>query len=365
MLRLSFITALLIAICVQPLKASVWTNYNGNWDPAIPLPNLADLSKKINSPEFLASAAAKAGYNADTADLAKFTRITIQPGREGLSIRIEASPPDKDRRFDPIDSYFDTLSVSIAQVLAESQRSLLDESLALRARTVNIAADDLSKVNAQIQDLRAQLRKSTGRLDVSPAGLRQAIASLDQEQQKLSLDAAGLTVRKNAMEAAVADLAKKAATTAEQDPVSQELASIVTLRERELARMKELQKQATISASEVDKAQANLAEARARLLERRSTTARSSGGDALSEFNHELTLLSINVVENQARREFVKNSLDRLAPTADQIDELESLTTARARAQDALVTAQSQLAVLRTQLSTIRPPYLTHVSPSH
>lgn len=160
------------------------------------------------------------------------------------------------------------------------------------------------------------------------------------------------------MQEAVAKVSERAAKAGDADPAMEQLMLIVKSREVEVDRLRQMTRQNLVSAGEVAAADAKLAEARFHLLERRDAAVNTAGGEALSAMTKDLTMISISVLENEARLARVKAELERFAPVAESIDEMESLLARRAADDAALIEARTGLTAARQRFETARPPYL-------
>jgi chromosome segregation ATPase len=205
------------------------------------------------------------------------------------------------------------------------------------------ARKSLDQAQAMFRDIQEELRSRTGRIDVSPASLQKAAARLEAELESLQLDAAGSAARMEALEKTIATEAARGQEKAKGDEVAAELMIVVSARENALKRMEMLAQQATVSQEEVERARATLAEAKARLAERRLTVAAAAGGGALSDWNRELLNLSLDAQERRARTLFLKESIDRLRSGLPHLDKLQEY-------QDALPTARQELVEARRAL---------------
>jgi chromosome segregation ATPase len=202
------------------------------------------------------------------------------------------------------------------------------------------ARKSLDQAQGMFREAQEELRSRTGRIDVSPASLQKAAARLESELESLQLDAAGGAARMEALQKTIATEAARGQEKAKDDEVAAELAIVVSARENALKRMEMLAQQATVSQEEVERARATLAEAKARLAERRMTVAAAAGGGALSEWNRELLNLSLDAQERRARTLYLTQSLDRLRSGLPHLDKLQEY-------QDALPTARQELVEAR------------------
>jgi hypothetical protein len=196
---------------------------------------------------------------------------------------------------------------------------------------------------AEAAHQRQRVRDAADMLDPSPGAVRAASAGLEQERQRIRLELVGQTARQKALQERVAALADKAATKAASDPIAAELEQIVKLREAEITRYAALEKSGQVPRDEREAAQVQLAEAKAKLLERREAAGRSAGTELLADLNKELITLSIATVENEARLEYVARRLDGLSKATEFVDALEQAQGATARAAKRLEAAETEL----------------------
>jgi hypothetical protein len=190
---------------------------------------------------------------------------------------------------------------------------------------------------------RREVRDAAKVLDPSPDAVRGTAARLDAEKQRITLELAGQSARQKALEERVAKLGESAAARVGKDPVAAELEKIVQLREEEVRRGDTLRQAKSISEGEIGKLQAQVAEAKARLFERRESVAKLSGTDLLGDLNKELVTLTITIAENEARLRHVDERLQGLAKPLDLVDSLEQLQGAASRAQKNFETAETRL----------------------
>ena len=200
-------------------------------------------------------------------------------------------------------------------------------------RQLDRAQASLDQARQAYQKLQNELRDRTGRIDVAPDSLRRAASRLETELESLQLDAAGGEARTKALEKTIADVAARGQDAVKRDEVAAEYEKVVSAREQALKNAEAMAAAATISHQELENARATLAEAKARLAERRTTAVAAAGVGALSDWNRELLNLSLDAQERRARMAYLRESLDRIRqglPMLDQMQELEeSLPAAR------------------------------------
>jgi hypothetical protein len=232
----------------------------------------------------------------------------------------------------------------------------VNEMLDREKDEVDRARARLAESQAQLQRRRAQLRDITHRVDVSPEALRAAITRLEDERDKLALDAESQAVRKKAIEQTIVKITGTAEKQMKTDRIVVELEKLVDSRDAEMKRMQQLAVAKTVAQAEVEAAEARVGEARVRLWERQEVVSRTAGGDLLADLNKELAMLSINMAESEARLDRLGKAVSDYAKAVDLIDELESAQTSRQAAETARVDAEGRLAERARGLREYGPP---------
>jgi hypothetical protein len=249
-------------------------------------------------------------------------------------------------------TFLDALAGKV--VLAELRNVVTqayDQQLARHAEAVAAAAQRVAEASGEATKLRRSIRDASQVLDPSPDAVRGAASRLDQERQKITLELAGQAARQRALEERVAKLSDAAAARVDKDEIAAELEKIVKLREREAALHEELKRRGGDSEAAVGAAQVQVAEARARLLERREAAARAAGTDLLGDLNKELVTLTITIAENQARLKYVEQRLDGLGRALELADGLEQAIAATARARRSAEAAEGVLEQFRARVA--------------
>jgi chromosome segregation ATPase len=163
----------------------------------------------------------------------------------------------------------------------------------------------------RLQFVRTQLIQ----LDASPEGIDQRQNTLRQDQLKLRVDLVGFKARREAIVKAVAEASDKLkAITDEQQRELSELSKIVDIREQQLSKLQRFLKQGaiSISASEIQQAELEVARAKADLAERRRLIAQQAGSEQLSRLNQQLADVQIEMSAAEARVADIEAMLNRL-----------------------------------------------------
>lgn len=334
------------------------------WDTEVVFPDMASLVSEIAGPT-VAGAAAKEKLAISPEEAQKGTKVDIGPvtgtGIERGRMAIILSASDELKKAESpakVDEYLSAVAGRLQGLLV----ARIDQSVNEKIRSLEQIADQTrAQAHEQTQlvtKLRSAVRDISNRADASPQGIRSGLASLDLEQQKLSIELVGQQARQKMLQITIKQLSAELENKIVGDPVMAELDKVVRGREQEIARVREMVKVATASKAEAIEAETRLAEARIKLLERRETAGKSAGGDLLAEMNKELLLLSINTAETQARRDYINQMLDRLRKAEPMLDELEAaVAKSNQAAQDAKATERSVMQRLE-HLRAVRRPYV-------
>jgi chromosome segregation ATPase len=211
------------------------------------------------------------------------------------------------------------------------------------AASANLKAAQVGYEEAQenVTRLVGALRKATGRTDVSPEAILRAATRLEDELESLELNAAAGEARLEAITRTIAEVTAKGTDTARSDPVAAELATVVAAREEGLAVTEKLYKQGAASQEATQAARVALADARARLLERRQVAVAQAGGGAgaLADWNRELLNLAHDAQERKARIKYLGDRLKTLRDAQPLLDQLAAAHEAKARAEARLAAA--------------------------
>ncbi len=235
-----------------------------------------------------------------------------------------------------------------------------EEFVAKAKRAAQLSEAEAAEARDNLNRLRDQLRKATGRADVTPSVLRAALTSLDAERQKLLLEADATNARRTALEAVLAAAAKKAVEAATGDPVLRELEELRAARAKEVEYLKQQFKGGIVSNQEVLRAQSAEVEARVRVLERKELAARQAGGTALDDLNRQLLETSVRATEMQARLKSLQAAIDALVQSSDTADKLEDAQNRDERAASNAVDQRRGFQEAQANTEGERAEVITH-----
>ena len=193
----------------------------------------------------------------------------------------------------------------------------------MAAKRVELAREEYDKANVATTQIRQSIREKTGRIDVERTSLERVANKLDQDLQTLELEQAGSHARIEAIEEAIAQQSKRVEKASVSDEVIAELQKVADARERQLKMVENERKTGAAPDAALQEAIAALAEARAKVAERRQVVFAGNGGDALTSLNRELMSLSISDRERRAKIFFLEAQLAKITPELSATRELE------------------------------------------
>jgi predicted nucleic acid-binding Zn-ribbon protein len=274
------------------------------------------------------------------AQLVQFAR-TASAGTVGLHVALESLklPPDKLRANEFITKVTDSLEQQLReQYVRNSGVTRAEEDVNEIERSLAWLRDEIGRTEQEV-------RQVTGRADASVEAIRASAPKLDDERLALKLQIVGKQARQQALATAIERLSKAAAERAKDDPVAAELEKVVVARERALARTLTIRKAGQpVSEAEVSAAEVDLAESRARMLERRDAVSQANGGDLLTALNRELATVSIDLAEAEAKLAEAERLLKGYAKVQELLAKADDLRRQRDQAEHALVGAKGRLA---------------------
>ena len=215
--------------------------------------------------------------------------------------------------------------LAVAPVGAQTTQEVRTNDPIIRSAMtrLQLAENDYEKARATCAELESVLRERTGRVDVSQKGLEGYANQLQSELDLLTLQEIGSHARSRALEDAVAEQMAVAEKRSRDDSVVEELQKLAEAREKQLQFVEQEHKNGVGTASALQDAIAALADARAKVAERRQTVVSNAGGDIVSSLKRELLNLNIDTHERQAKMEFLQKELARIKPGLEQSRELD------------------------------------------
>jgi chromosome segregation ATPase len=213
------------------------------------------------------------------------------------------------------DSRIDSFRQFVMDSVATSRLNWKHELNALEQQLQELQAkrDALEKRVSEASGDLMVIQKDAGLSDDDTESPHELIHTLETQYEAAQIDLAGKAARQQALAEAIAKLSAQAEANVSADPVAQQLQAVADVKEKELDREKKLVLTGGIANGDVDRTAAELAQAKAAVLERREAAAKAAGADSLEQWNHDLMLLSVDVTELKARVEVMKKRLDELS----------------------------------------------------
>jgi chromosome segregation ATPase len=177
---------------------------------------------------------------------------------------------------------------------------------------------------------------------------------MEEQRQEFQLESEAKAARMAALTENIAKLTKEVDEKVKNDAVAAELEKVVEARQQRVERIKQMVQVGQATAAELDEAMANVAEARARLMDRHGEAAERAGAGTAQEWNRELMAISVDTAELKARLDKLTERLDKFQSVADEVDQLDTQRQAREQAQQAMDQVKEQLAELKRQQQQIR-----------
>jgi chromosome segregation ATPase len=205
----------------------------------------------------------------------------------------------------------------------------------------------------RMEGAQQELANQTGAVDVSPATIRQLLSSLQTQRETVQIDLAAKQARRDALAEQISKFSEQIRAKVRDDPVATELEKVVAFKEEGIEQKKKLHEQGQVSNSELSESLGAVAEARAKLFERREQAALAAGGDILSGWNKELMTLTVDLAELQARAKSIDERLFRFNHTSDALRELDEY-------QQTLAEQKRQLNEMEQRLNEAEMNYARH-----
>jgi hypothetical protein len=196
------------------------------------------------------------------------------------------------------------------------------------------------------------------------------LADLQRQQLALKLSLVGMEAKQKEIEKQrefahlrLQDQAAEASKIAASDEMIATLKQLVALREKNVDRLKEANRAATVSASDVDEATACALEAKIQLLSLLGKKQPQVNSEQLDSLQSELTRLAIDRSESQAKFEFLEKIRaevqERIARRADLDQAIKRIDEALPAEKNKLRAAEARVKELEDAKAAFRPIDLT------
>jgi hypothetical protein len=195
----------------------------------------------------------------------------------------------------------------------------------IRAR-INLAAQEADRTERELMELQAKLRELSGSGQLSSGAVLADISSWQRELQSIAMKGASQSVTIEAITKKIAEAEAKATEKLKSDPVTNELQRLLELQILRLDSVKKLVETGHTSQADLADAEERLARARIELAKRREELTKSTGGDLIASLNKQLSDLSIETAQYEARRSMIEHQLDEAKGQLARADEYELLS---------------------------------------
>ena len=222
------------------------------------------------------------------------------------------------------------------------------ELLAEAEQAYAAAQEERNEAAHRFSQLRSEIARATGLVEVSADGLRHAVEKLQEQQEQLLLDEAGAKGRREGLEEAIKEYTATATDRAASDEAVRQLEKVAAVREQELKRLEQLFKAGAVPTNEVAAGEAAVAQAQADVALAKQRAAGGTGpNSALDAWNREAMNLSIEQTERRARLQYIQSRLDTYKQVISQVSDLEQLAADLQAAEARRDAARSHLERIR------------------
>jgi len=203
------------------------------------------------------------------------------------------------------------------------------------------------------------LIKEGGRGVLSRSRVQDELRSLRREKQSVELDLQGMKARSEALQEQIVKVGEQAEEIVGQDSILVELEKILDFKKQALSRAIDLDRQAAIAKSELNKYREEVARAQIEVAQRREQIGKKAlGGDMLSQWNMELADIAIRLAEKKAHFGYLAYELanmedNNLMELADRIEQLEMEIN---NARNTVYEATREVEQIRREMQRIREP---------
>lgn len=215
----------------------------------------------------------------------------------------EISPVQMDAAWEAARAELETTTRSIQKLARDERRKQTD-------RALQELAEHRAKLQAEVEAAAALLgEKYAGG---SRQHFEEAYAQTRQRQREIALSRISVEARREAIERRIDELRATASESKEDDPLIKEYRKIVDIREKQLEASRALHDENTISANELQQAEAEMAKARVELIKAVRSAEEQSAGPILRELNNELSRLVVQSAEVEAQLKMVEGMIGEL-----------------------------------------------------
>lgn len=315
-----------IEYCPQSIPLTVWNAQRGvgggttNLEQLLWNPNVAgaagaklfEISIADFWRSFEARGAARPNFKVDIIDFHTDAQRGVAIADFNVYLQLPSRFPFEFKADEFLDASIERLEAYLSWLVEETRDELLASQAEVEERQRNLQA---------LEQERAGLRNETpAPIHLSLDVIQERITECDRMVSDAALELAGLQARRRAIEQQIAGVHRGSKVDREDDPIGKELKGIVELREKEVARLRNLVEYQKVSLSDLAKAEGQYAEARIELLRHQHPPMEQALADQLADLNTQLASTVIDIEELAARKDMLEDSPFCRAPeklTAD------------------------------------------------
>lgn len=270
-----------------------------------------------------------------------------------VAVRISGLPDDGEPRAQRyLDEICKRLKAALGEFADDHVRDL-HARLAFTEKEAALAQETVSRLNA----LQIELCDEADHADLRRDMLFISIGQLQAQRRDLELERVAREARRTALERQLAENATRIKEAAKKDSTLLELGKVVEIRTQQLARIEQLSAAKSASDAEVAACREQLAQAQFQLAQQRQMVAARLGGEQMAELNSELTKLTIDDAEAEARLQFISTELEKTKALLSVADRYESeINLPLPMARDALESSLRDQNKLKRILATFQKP---------
>jgi hypothetical protein len=228
----------------------------------------------------------------------------------------------------------------------ENIGDILEQADRAKAALATKAAD----ADRAEKNLSAQLQSLESRPGITEESLAAKVDDLQKQLDALMYEHVSADARRSAIEDTISELSKKMDLAADADPVGSQLKEVVAARQQQFEELQKMSGKGLASSVDVTTARAELADASAKLADRKEQATAAAGGTEIASLDHELVELVIAHRERMAKISFVKDQLEAARKTLGIMSEINN--------QEALkMNAKAEMSEFESMLGGARQSY--------
>jgi len=191
---------------------------------------------------------------------------------------------------------------------------------------IKIADEEAARAEKELMDFQAKMRELSGFGPLSRGDVLSDISGLRRELQSMTMKQASQSATIEAITRKIAEAEAKATEKLKSDPVTSELQRLLGLQDLHLESVKKLVETGRTSQADLADAEERTARARIEIAKRREELTKSMGGDLIASLNNQLSNLSIETAQYEARVSNMRYQLQETQELLTKADEYELLS---------------------------------------